>query len=137
VAVGVRVGVLEGVAVGVFVGVFDGVFVGVRVGVGLCVPVGVMVGVQAAMMTDADALPKTGNCPPWSMPEASISSLRKAVDPEQGGAVSSTLPLQVSAPFAAPKVPRTGTAVLPCMHGTATGVPPGKGTVFVTWRLVT
>ena len=66
-----------------------------------------------------------------------ISSEKKLCVALQG-AVSSTLPVQVSVPV--PYGPRVVTGVPapgPCMHWTATGVPPGEGTVFVTERPVT
>jgi hypothetical protein len=72
------------------------------------------------------------------MPEALISSEKKLCDPPQGGAVSSTLPVQVS--VAVPFGPSTVTGVpapAPWRQGTAVVGPPGKGTVFVTERPVT
>ena len=71
------------------------------------------------------------------MAEANISSEKKLCDASQG-AVSSTLPVQVS--VALPFGPRVVTGVPapgPWRQGTATGVPSGKGTVFVTWRPAT
>ena len=72
------------------------------------------------------------------MPEASISSEKKLCVAPQGGAVSSTLPMQVSVelPFG-PSAVTGEPAPGPWRHWTATGVPPGKGTVFVTERPLT
>ena len=72
------------------------------------------------------------------MAEASISSEKKLCDAPEGGAVSLTLPVQVSVavPFG-PSVVTGEPAPGPWRQGTATGVPPGKGTVFVTERPVT
>jgi hypothetical protein len=72
------------------------------------------------------------------MAEASISSVKKLCVALQGGAVSSTLPMQVSVavPFG-PSVVTGVPAPAPCKHWTGTAVPPGKGTVFVTERPVT
>jgi hypothetical protein len=67
-----------------------------------------------------------------------ISSEKKLCDAPQGGAVSSTLPVQVSVavPFGPSVV--TGTpAPGPWRQGTPVVVPPGKGTVFVTVSPVT
>ena len=125
-----------------FVGVFVGVFVG-GMGVGVLVTVfvggtGVFVGVQAAILTAPVALPKTGAWELWSVPETSISSMKKNCVAPQAGAVSLTLPVQVSVevPFG-PSVVTGVPAPDPWRQGTATGVPPGDGTVFVTWRPVT
>jgi hypothetical protein len=106
--VAVFVGALLGVVVGVFVGVFVrvvvGVFVGVLVGVLVAVMVRVFVGViagvgvQAGIRTAPVALPNTGDPAPVSVPEASISSVKKCWDPAQAGAVSPTLPEQLSVP---------------------------------------
>ena len=96
VLVGVFVGVLVGVGVrvivGVTVGVLDGVHVGVRVGVELSVRVAVGPPPPPPLWTACVALPETGCCAPWLVPEASISSVTKKMDPVQAGAVSSTLP---------------------------------------------
>jgi hypothetical protein len=72
------------------------------------------------------------------MPEALISSEKKLCVAPQGGAVSLTLPVQVSVavPFG-PSVVTGVPAPGPWRQGTAVVVPPGKGTVFVTERPVT
>ena len=53
----------------------------------------------------------------------------------QGGAISSTLPVQVS--VAVPLAPSVVTGLPPWLHGVDVVVPPGNGTVFVTERLMT
>ena len=54
----------------------------------------------------------------------------------QAGAVLATTAGSVAVPFG-PSVVTGEPAPGPWRHGTATGVPPGNGTVFVTWRPVT
>src|SRR5438309_86421 len=56
------------------------------------------------------------------------------LDP-QGGAVSSTLPVQVS--VAVPLAPSVVTGLPPWLHAVDVVVPPGYGTVFVTATLIT
>src|SRR5438105_3697161 len=53
----------------------------------------------------------------------------------QAGAISSTLPVQVS--VAVPLAPSVVTGLPPWLHGVDVVVPPGNGTVFVTVTLIT
>src|SRR5437773_365916 len=53
----------------------------------------------------------------------------------QAGAISSTLPVQVS--VAVPLAPSVVTGLPPWLQAVDVVVPPGKGTVFVTERLMT
>src|SRR5258706_6288097 len=53
----------------------------------------------------------------------------------QGGAASSTVPVQVS--VAVPFGPSVVTGLPPWLHGVDVVVPPGNGTVFVTATLIT
>src|SRR5258706_581936 len=57
------------------------------------------------------------------------------VDEPQGGATSSTAPVQVS--VAVPLAPSVVTGLPPWLQTVDVVVPPGKGTVFVTARLIT
>jgi hypothetical protein len=130
VLVGALVRVVVGVAVVAFVvtvGVLVRVLVGVVVGVGVAVvpPVGVLVGVplgvgvQAGIRTAPDPELNDGEVVPESLPEASISSVKKEIVAWQAGAVSSTLPSQMS-----PEVPfgcSVVTGFSPILQGTAVG----------------
>jgi hypothetical protein len=134
--VGVSVGVLVGVSVGVFVGVSVGVLVGVSVGVFVGVSVGVGVGVHAAIRTVPEALLATFSPgTPASTPDALISSVKKICWAPQAGVVSVTLPVQVSVGL--PSAPSAVTGEPPWVQSTEDVVPPGKGTVLVTARLLT
>ena len=149
--IGVGVGICVGVPVGVLVGVFVGVLVGVAVDVGVLVgvdvedgvgvsvgpPVGVSVGVgvQAKTLGEFVVLADTGRPARVSVALAATLSVMKVSAPEQAGAVSVKLPVQVSA--ALPLGPRAVTGVPLWLQGTAEAVPPGYGTVFVTDRLTT
>ena len=111
-----------------FVGILVGVFVGVSAGVG----------VQARIVTWFVVAPDTERVP--SMPLALILSAKTWSLEVQAGAVSSTLPVQVSVPL--PLAPSVVTGLPLWVQGTAVGVPPvqvgksGHGTVFATARLV-
>src|SRR5258708_13731355 len=59
----------------------------------------------------------------------------ESVFASQGGAVSLTLPVQLS--VAVPLGPSVVTGLPPWLHGTDVVVPPGNGTVFVTATLIT
>jgi len=131
----VFVDVLVGVFVGVLVGVFDGVLVGVLVGV--FVGVFVRVGVQARIETLLVALPVATLLPSLADAPVAVASIRSwktmLLEP-QAGAVSCTLPVQVS--VAVPLGPSDVTGLPPWLQGADVVVPPGKGSVLVTERLV-
>jgi len=94
------------------------------------------VGVQERTLTLLVVLPDTGRLLPVSVAlAATLSWKMMSCDGSQGGAVSCTLPVQVS--VAPPLGPRVVTGLPPWEHWTATAVPPGKGTVLVTARLMT
>jgi hypothetical protein len=145
VLVGVWVGVLVGIKVGVFVGVTVGVLVvaGVLVGVSVGVTVGVIVGVivgvgvpvQAKTLTEFVVAADTGVPLPVSVALPLTLSVKNTSIAPQAGAVSFRLPVHVS--VAVPFGPSVVTGFPLWMQGAAAGVPPGKGTVFVTATLIT
>jgi hypothetical protein len=99
--VGTPVGVMAGgfvrvvVAVGVFVGaVLVGVAVAAPMGVLVSVPLGV--GVQGGIRTPPDPELITGPFVPESVPVTPMTSLKTEIAAWQAGAVSSTLPSQMS-----------------------------------------